>query len=131
MEILDLLRLMKKKGASDLFVTAGAPPSLKVDGQILPVKTDALSPQMSKDLAFALMNEEQQAKFEIDRDANFGVTPEGMGRFRVNVFHQQGEVGMVIRAISSKIPTFTELHLPENSFEQLAMARREIGRAHV
>ena len=124
METLDLLRLMANKGASDLFVTVGAPPSLKVDGQVLPIKTDALNSDGAKQLCYSLMDEHQRARFESDKDANFAVNPDGLGRFRVNVFQQQGEVGMVIRRISSHIPTFKELNLPAPIFEKIAMMRR-------
>ena len=124
METIDLLRLMANKGASDLFVTVGAPPSLKVDGQVLPIKTDALEADGARHLAYSLMDDRQRQQFETDKDANFAVNPEGLGRFRVNVFHQQGMVGMVIRRISSHIPTFKELNLPEPIFEKIAMMRR-------
>jgi len=124
METLDLLRLMANKGASDLFVTVGAPPSLKVDGQVLPIKTDTLNSDGAKQLCYSLMDEHQRARFESDKDANFAVNPDGLGRFRVNVFQQQGEVGMVIRRISSHIPTFKELNLPAPIFEKIAMMRR-------
>ena len=124
MDIINLLRLMVDKRASDLFVTTDAPPSLKVDGQVLPIKTDVLGAQASQDLAFSLMSEDQQTAFEVNKDLNFAVNPEKLGRFRVNVFQQQGQVGMVIRRISSAIPNFKELNLPEAMIEQIAMLRR-------
>ena len=124
MEMLDLLRLMINKKASDLFVTVGIPPSLKVDGQILPVKTDSLSAQTARELAFSLMDESQRQSFEVEKDTNFAVNPESLGRFRVNVFQQQGQVGMVVRRISSHIPSFEELNLPSPILEKIALMRR-------
>ena len=91
---------MVDKRASDLFVTVDAPPSLKVDGQVLPIKTDVFGAQASQDLAFSLMSEDQQTAFEVNKDLNFAVNPEKLGRFRVNVFQQQGQVGMVIHALA-------------------------------
>ena len=115
MEMLDLFRLMVSKSASDLFVTVGIPPSLKVDGQVLPVKTDRVSAQAARELAFSLMDESQRQSFEVEKDANFAVNPEALGRFRVNIFQQQGQVGMVVRRISSHIPSFEELTLIANT----------------
>jgi twitching motility protein PilU len=124
MTALDLFRLMVSKKASDLFVTVGVPPSLKVDGQILPVKTDSLSAQAARELAFSLMDESQRQSFEVEKDTNFAVNPESLGRFRVNVFQQQGQVGMVVRRISSHIPSFEELNLPSPILEKIALMRR-------
>jgi len=124
MEMLDLFRLMVSKKASDLFVTVGIPPSLKVDGQILPVKTDSLSAQATHELALSIMDESQRQNFEGEKDTNFAVNPEALGRFRVNVFQQQGQVGMVVRRISSHIPSFEELNLPSPILEKIALMRR-------
>jgi len=124
MEMLDLFRLMVSKKASDLFVTVGAPPSLKVDDQILPVKTDVLSSQATHNLALSLMDESQHKIFVSEKDANFAVNPDGLGRFRVNVFQQQGQVGMVVRRIDSHIPSFEELNLPSPILEKIALMRR-------
>ena len=124
MQVLDLFKLMTSKSASDLFITVGAPPSLKVDGQVFPVKTDVLTPESSQQLVNSLMSEAQRQQFETDKEANFAVNPEGLGRFRVNVFRQQGQVGMVVRRISAHIPTFEELNLPPAILEKIAMARR-------
>ncbi len=124
MDVLDLFRLMINKTASDLFLTAGASPSLKIDGQVLPVRTDALTPENSRQLAYSLMSDAQRRQFENEKDANFAVNPEGLGRFRVNVFRQQGQVGMVVRRISADIPTFEDLNLPPSILEKIAMSRR-------
>jgi len=121
---LDLLRLMVSKNASDLFVTANAPPSLKIDGQVLPVKTTSLTGIDTKRIAYSLMDEAQRQQFEIHKDTNFAITPDKLGRFRANVFQQQGEVGIVVRHINSHIPSFEELNLPPSILEKIALMRR-------
>jgi twitching motility protein PilU len=124
MDVLDLFRLMISKGASDLFLTVGVAPSLKIDGQILPVKTDVLTSESSRLLAYSLMSNVQRQQFESEKEANFAVNPEELGRFRINVFYQQGQVGMVARYIRADIPTFEGLNLPSSILERIAMSRR-------
>ena len=82
----DLFRLMAKQNASDLLISVGAPPSLKIDGQVLPVKANPLTPDVARDLVFSIMTEVQHAEFELDNELNFAVTPADIGRFRINVF---------------------------------------------
>jgi len=108
----DLLRLMLKRGGSDLFLTAEFPPAVKIDGKVTPVSGVPLSPQHTLELARALMSDRQAADFEANRELNFAISPTGVGRFRVNVFMQLGRVGVVIRTIQSRIPTLEELRLP-------------------
>jgi twitching motility protein PilU len=108
----DLLRAMVTKKASDLFITAGFPPAIKVDGKMTPVANQALTPQHTADLAAALMNDKQSAEFESTKECNFAINPGGIGRFRVSAFVQQARVGMVLRTIVAKIPTFDDLGLP-------------------
>jgi len=109
----DLLRLMVSKKASDLFITAGFPPALKVDGRITPVSNQTLTPQHSMELARAIMNDKQAYEFESTKECNFAIAPPDIGRFRVNTFVQQARVGIVLRQINSTIPTFEELNLPD------------------
>lgn len=109
----DLLRLMVSKKASDLFITAGFPPALKVDGRITAVSNQTLTPQHTLELARANMNDKQAYEFESTKECNFAIAPPDIGRFRVNTFVQQGRVGVVMRQINSTIPTFDELSLPE------------------
>ena len=109
----DLLRLMVSKKASDLFITAGFPPALKVDGRITPVSNQTLTPQHTMELARANMNDKQAYEFESTKECNFAIAPPDIGRFRVNTFVQQGRIGVVMRQINSTIPTFDELNLPE------------------
>jgi twitching motility protein PilU len=109
----DLLRLMVSKKASDLFITAGFPPAIKVDGRITPVSNQTLTPQHSMELARSIMNDKQAYEFESTKECNFAIAPPEIGRFRVNTFVQQGRVGVVLRQINSTIPTFEQLNLPE------------------
>lgn len=108
----DLLRAMMVKNASDLFITANATPSFKVDGNIFPIAGDPLSGKDSQELCYSIMNEEQRRIFEGDKECNFAIHPKQIGRFRVNVFVQQNNVGMVLRAIKTNIPTVEELMIP-------------------
>lgn len=109
----DLLRLMVSKKASDLFITAGFPPALKIDGRITPVSNQTLTPQHTLELARSIMNDKQAQEFEATKECNFAIAPSDIGRFRVNTFIQQARVGVVLRQINSTIPTFEELNLPE------------------
>jgi twitching motility protein PilU len=109
----DLLKLMKHKKASDLFITAGMPPSIKVDGKIMPVTKQGLSPEQSRAFAYGIMNEEQRRQFEAHNECNFAIAPQEIGRFRVNIYLQQQRVGMVLRTIQTDIPRFDDLTLPK------------------
>lgn len=109
----DLLRLMLSKKASDLFITAGFPPAFKIDGKMTPVSQQSLSAQHTEALAKAIMNDKQTAEFEATKECNFAINPTGIGRFRVNTFIQQQRVGIVLRTITTKIPEFDDLGLPQ------------------
>jgi twitching motility protein PilU len=109
----DLLRLMVNKGGSDLFITAGFPPAMKIDGRMTPVSSQALTGSHTADLARAIMNDKQAAGFELSKEANFAISPGDLGRFRVSAFMQMGAVGMVLRVITTTIPRFEDLDLPE------------------
>ncbi|MFT5111572.1 MAG: twitching motility protein PilU [Parasphingorhabdus sp.] len=124
MNMTDLLNLMLEQNASDLFITTGAPPSLKIDGRVLPIKSPVLSAEQSRDMAYSIMNDQQRRDFEATKECNFAVNPIELGRFRVNVFVQQGQVGMVLRTIKTHIPTFEDLHLPQIMGE---LALRKMG----
>jgi twitching motility protein PilU len=110
--IYDLLRLMVSKKASDLFITAAFPPAIKLDGKVTPVSQQPLSPQHTAELVRSVMNDRQAAEFEATKECQFAISPGGIGRFRVSAMVQQGNIGMVLRTINSKIPTFEELGLP-------------------
>ncbi|MFQ6022503.1 MAG: PilT/PilU family type 4a pilus ATPase [Acidiferrobacterales bacterium] len=119
----DLLKLMKHKKASDLFITAGIPPSIKVDGKVMPVTKQPLSPEQSRAFAYGIMTEEQRRQFEGSYECNFAIAPQEIGRFRVNIFMQQQRVGMVLRTIETSIPRFDELNLPK-VLQDLALTKR-------
>ena len=108
----NLLRGMVSQKASDLFVTSGFPPAFKIDGKMTPVSSQALTSAHTQELARSIMNDRQAAEFESSHECNFAISPPSIGRFRVNVFMQQQRVGMVLRTITTKIPTFEELGLP-------------------
>lgn len=119
----DLLRLMTQKKGSDLFITAGFPPAIKVDGKITPVSSQMLTQQHTAELARSIMNDRQATEFESTRECNFAVAPTGVGRFRVNALVQQGRVALVCRTINTDIPTLDELGLPA-IVKDLAMTKR-------
>jgi twitching motility protein PilU len=108
----DLLRRMVEKKGSDLFITAGFPPAIKIDGEIRPQSDRVLMPEQSATLVRAIMNDRQTRDFDSSKECNFAIAPPGIGRFRVSAFVQQGQIGCVIRTINAKIPTFEELELP-------------------
>ena len=108
----DLLRRVTEKKASDLFITAGFPPAIKIDGEIRPQMERALTSDQSAILVRAIMNDRQTKEFDATKECNFAIAPPGIGRFRVSAFVQQGNVGCVIRLINAKIPSFEELDLP-------------------
>ncbi|HVF36198.1 MAG TPA: PilT/PilU family type 4a pilus ATPase [Candidatus Saccharimonadia bacterium] len=112
MDIGYFLKLMTEKGASDMFLTTGAPVHIKVEGRLYPLGNTGLPGGMVKKIAYSLMDEGQVPAFERDLEMNMAIAVKDAGRFRVNVFKQRGEVGMVIRAIKSEIPTFEMLKLP-------------------
>jgi twitching motility protein PilU len=119
----DLLRLMVQKKGSDLFVTAGFPPAIKIDGKVMPVSNQVLSPQHTAELARSIMNDRQSAEFEASKECNFAISPAGIGRFRVNSFVQQGRIGVICRTINMTIPSLEELGLPP-VLKDLAMTKR-------
>ncbi|WBS03894.1 PilT/PilU family type 4a pilus ATPase [Pseudoduganella sp. SL102] len=119
----DLLRLMVGKKGSDLFITAGFPPAMKIDGKLTPVSAQPLTAAHTSDLARSIMNDKQAATFEQTKEANFAISPGDLGRFRVSAFVQMGAAGMVLRVINSKIPDLDELALPA-VLKEVIMAKR-------
>lgn len=123
MEFDKLLRLVVEKGASDLFITAGKPPCIKLNGQMVPVTKGALSPEQSREIVLSVMNEDLQQEFLKSHECNFAINTRGIGRFRVSAFYQRNLVGMVLRRIEVNIPTLAELGLPD-VIGELAMTLR-------
>ena len=118
-----LLKMMVSKDASDLFVTAGLPPSLKINGSIAPVSDTPLNADQVRKLAYSIMSESQRGEFDRSQECNFAIAPPDTGRFRVNVFQQKNHAGIVLRRIKTEIPTFDELGIPP-VLADLAMAKR-------
>jgi twitching motility protein PilU len=118
-----LLGAMVRGGGSDLFISADFPPSMKANGEMRPLAEQKLAPALTEKLAHALMNERQIDEFRKELECNFAISVPGISRFRVNVFVQQQCVGMVIRTISSEIPNFEKLGLPE-SLKNVIMTKR-------
>ena len=119
----DLLRALIAKRGSDLFITAEFPPAMKVDGKMTPVSQTPLNSQHTAMLARSIMNDKQAAIFEATKECNFAIYPSGIGRFRVNTFIQQGNVGIVCRVITMTIPNFEDLQLPP-VLKDVAMTKR-------
>lgn len=110
--MLDALKVMLKRGGSDLFITAGFPPAAKLDGKMTPLTNAPLEPKDTQMLARAIMNDRQIKEFDATKECNFAIHPGSVGRFRVNAFVQQGRTGMVLRTITTEIPDFEQLGLP-------------------
>ena len=121
--VFDLLRLMIGKKASDMFITAGFPPAMKIDGKMTPISQQVLSAQQAREIARSVMNDKQTAEFDATNECNFAIGLPGVARFRVNAFVQRGSVGLVFRTITTKIPKFEDLGLPE-ILKDIAMTKR-------
>jgi twitching motility protein PilU len=118
-----LLKVMVEREASDLFVTAGARPSVKVDGSVKPLTRDPLTARQARSLTYSTMNDAQQSEFESSHECNYAISAPGIGRFRVSAFFQRNSPGMVLRRIKNEIPTMDELRLPP-VLKDLAMSKR-------
>jgi twitching motility protein PilU len=118
-----LFKLMVEKKASDLFFTSNSPIKIKIEGQIMPVNKQILSPETVRQSAFALMTPEQLDYFRRELEIDFAISEPGLGRFRVNVFHQRGFPAMVMRYITADMPKLESLGLPE-VFRDLIMQKR-------
>ncbi len=118
-----LLKKMVAKNGSDLFITAGFPPAIKVDGEIHRAAEESLTPDQSAVIVRAIMNDKQAREFDATKECNFAIGPQGIGRFRVSAFIQQGAVAAVLRQIITKIPTVDELELP-GTLKEIAMTMR-------
>ena len=119
----DLLRMMVSKDGSDLFITSGSPPAMKIDGKVAMVSKQSLSPNHTQILARSIMNDKQVSEYEESQECNFSIALPGVARFRVNAFVQRGCSGLVLRIINSEIPSFEELSLPP-TLKDIAMTKR-------
>ena len=123
MDVSSLLKLMDQKKASDLFITAGLPPSIMVDGRMAPVTPTPLTPQDTAEIVAGMMTPAQRDEFEATHECNFAVSESGVGRFRASAFYQRGQVGVVLRRIETYIPSIEELKLPP-ILKNLSMTKR-------
>jgi len=119
----DLLRLMVSRKGSDLFLTADFPPAIKVDGKVTKVSPQPLTGQHTLQLARAIMNDKQAADFERNKECNFAISPQGVGRFRVNALVQQGCVALVLRTIPTTLPNIDSMELPP-ILREIVLAKR-------
>ena len=119
----DLLKLMNEKKGSDLFITVGYPPAIKVHGKVTPVSKTNLTGENTKSMTYAIMNDKQLKEYEATKECNFAINPVGIGRFRCNAFIQQGFCGMVLRAIETEVPNMDKLKLPE-VLKEVSMTKR-------
>ena len=119
----ELLGTLVARKGSDLFLTAGFPPAMKIDGKVMPVSQQKLSPEHTRELARSLMSERQLVEFERHFECNFAIVIPDAGRFRVSAFIQQGRVGLVMRTITTHIPTLEELGLPP-VMKEVALSKR-------
>jgi twitching motility protein PilU len=123
MEFESLLMLMSKKKASDLFITAGKEPCMKVDGTIQLLSNTKLNRDHAKQLVYSIMTQRQKDEFDNTKECNFAISAPGLGRFRVSAFMQRDSPGMVLRRIETYIPTVEELSLPP-ILNELSMSKR-------
>ncbi len=121
--IKQLLSIMVKQDASDVYITSGMPPSYRINAKVVPLKQTPLSAVQTEQLANSVMSEKQRAEFSETMEMNLAIAYEGMGRFRVNIFRQRGDVGMVIRKITTDVPTIEQLGLPD-TFKDIVMSKR-------
>ena len=118
-----LLKVVVEQGASDLFITAGLPPSIKVSGRMTPMSKTSLTPEQAREMVHATMSEAQIQEFEAERECNFAIHSPIAGRFRVSAFYQRNFAGMVLRRIETEIPSVDDLSLPD-AIKKLAMTKR-------
>lgn len=123
MDIYALLTSMVEKGASDLFITAGVPPSIKLNGKVVPISNTPLAPEATREAVLSIMNEDQRKEFVKMKELNFAVSARGVGRFRASAFYQRNLAGIVIRRIETHIPQIDDLGLPD-IVKDLSMTKR-------
>ena len=110
--VVELLKVMLEKDGSDLFITVGTPPAIKVHGEMTPFGGKPVGREQAEEIVAAVMNDKQRAEFRDTKECNFALSLDGIGRFRVNAYVQRGSHGLVARVINTRIPTLDELRLP-------------------
>lgn len=121
--VVELLKVMLEKGGSDLFITVGAPPAIKLHGEMTPFGGKPVTREQAEEIVAAVMNEKQRAEFRETKECNFALSLDGIGRFRVNAYVQRGSHGLVARVINTVIPTLDELRLPA-VLKEIVMEKR-------
>lgn len=121
--IFDLLKQLHTKGGSDLFITAGFPPAMKIDGQLQRISQTMLTAKHTREISEAVMSPDQQLDFDRNSECNFAISLPSVARYRVNAFVQRGSVGLVFRTINTEIPNFAQLGLPE-ILKEVALQKR-------
>ncbi|OGS22696.1 MAG: type IV pili twitching motility protein PilT [Elusimicrobia bacterium RIFOXYA2_FULL_39_19] len=119
----DLLLLMVEKNASDLHITTGLPPMLRVDGELIPTQYEKMTSDISQRLIYSLLTDTQKEKFEANNELDLSFGIKGVGRVRMNVYRQRGSIGAAFRSISNKIPNFEELGLPPIAYEVMKIPK--------
>jgi len=123
MEFNDYLKLMVAKDASDIYIAVGAPVSARIQGTLMPLEKTSVNPLRAKEIAYQIMNPEQQAEFEKTLEMNLAISESGIGRFRINLFQQRNQISIVIRNIKTEIPQAIDLGLPP-TLNKLVMQKR-------
>jgi twitching motility protein PilU len=123
MELEKLLKVVVDKNGSDLFITTGVPPSVKINGRIVPITKNALTPEQAREFVYGSMTEKQAREFDENHECNYALSARGIGRFRVSAFFQRNLCGMVLRRIETEIPKLEDLDLPD-VISELAMTKR-------
>ncbi|MFA6985228.1 MAG: PilT/PilU family type 4a pilus ATPase [Arenimonas sp.] len=123
MDLQQYLRMMAEQSASDVFLSPGAPPNIKIDGITAPIGSKPLTTLQVREMAYSVMNERQQAEFEEQWEMNLAIALGDIGRFRINLYRQRGDVAMAIRYVTNKIPTIAELNLPPLLQELIMLPR--------
>lgn len=123
MDIVTIMKAAVKHEASDIFITAGRAPTLKVNGRMATISQDTLSDDAARELVLSTMNDEQKKTFERDKECNYAIDARGAGRFRVSALYQRSRIAMVMRLVKDEIPTIDGLHVPE-IVKELAMTKR-------
>ena len=121
--VVKLLTAMSSAGGSDLFISKDFPASMKLQGAMQPLTNQKITGDLARDLAFALMNQRQREEFTAELECNFAISLPGVARFRVNIFMQQQNVGMVVRTIANEIPNFAKLGMPD-TLKDIVMTKR-------
>ncbi len=112
MDIIPFLKLMVDRGASDLFFSVGTPPHIKIEGITSPVGQAPLKSQQMAEIAKSMLNDQQQKEFDATMELNMAISVDNIGRYRINLFRQRGEIAMVVRYIKGVIPSLADLNLP-------------------